>query len=194
MSYGTFAVYDAASGKIDRIIGCPEEYVARSCAPNEAVLPVTTETDTTHYVAGGALIPFPASPAPGYDWDWATKGWVGNLDASKALKWAAIKAARDAAEYGGFTFNGGTYDSDTVSVQRINGAVSMALIAQGAGQSFSIDWTRADNSVATLAGADVINLGMTLGQFVNGVHEKARQLRDQIDAATTVAAVGAIAW
>lgn len=189
-----YAVYDTGSGRIDRVITCPQECLAASLVPGEQSLQADFESDATHYVSGGAFLPFPHQPSPAYKWDWASKAWIVNLDDAKALQWAAIKAARDAAEYGGFTFNGGRYDSDTVSVQRINGAVSMALIAQGAGQSFSIDWTLADNSVATLAGADVINLGMTLGQFVNGVHEKARQLRDQIDAATTVAAVGAIAW
>jgi hypothetical protein len=70
----------------------------------------------------------------------------------------------------------------------------MAMLAQAGGQPFSIDWTLADNTVRTLSGADMIAVGQALGQHVAACHIKARALREQINAATTVAEVEAVVW
>ena len=49
--------------------------------------------------------------------------------------------------------------------------------------AFSIDWTLADNTVRTLNAADMIAVGVALGQHVNACHERARVLRGEIESA-----------
>jgi hypothetical protein len=134
-----------------------------------------------------------ARPRYAARWDNTSMAWqdLRTLADVKADQWRSIKDARDAAQYGGFAWDGSTFDSDAVSQGRIQGAVQLA----GAiGSTFAIDWTLADNTVRTLSAADMLNVGIALGQHVQAQFTKARTLRAQIDAATTAEAVAAIAW
>jgi len=106
-------------------------------------------------------------------------------------KWAQIKAARAAAEDGGFAWDGSTFDSDMASNLRISGAVQLAQIVGGA---FNIGWTLADNSVRTLSAAQMVAVGVAAGQHVAAQRATARALREQIQAATTPQELEAIAW
>ena len=115
-------------------------------------------------------------------------------NAYKAKTWERIKVARAAAESAGFIFNGMRYDSDPLSLQRISSAVTLAMLAQSAGQPFAIDWTVADNTVVPLDAAGMIGVGLTCGQYVASVFDRARVLREQIDAATTADQLDALQW
>jgi len=94
-------------------------------------------------------------------------------------------ARRDLAEFGGIRMPEGIVQTDDTSQRKINGAVTMALIAQAAGQPFSIDWTMLDNSSATYDAAGMIAMGVAVGQHVAACHEAALAKRAAIDAATT---------
>lgn len=109
----------------------------------------------------------------------------------KAHKWAEIKAARAAAEDGGFTWDGSIFDSDMASNLRISGAVQLAQIVGGA---FSIDWTLADNSVRTLSAAQMVAVGVAAGQHVATQRAIGRGLRTQINSATTPQDLEVIVW
>jgi hypothetical protein len=113
------------------------------------------------------------------------------LDAAKERAWVAIKSARSAAESGTFEFDGDIYDIDKLHV---TGATLLASLAKSAGAPYSEGWTLADNSVRDLDADQVISLGIALGQRVSAIYDTARQLRTQIDAATTIEAVAAIVW
>lgn len=125
-------------------------------------------------------------------WDSAQLMWVDlrTLDQLKTAKLEEIRAARDAAEYGGFVWDGSAFDSDTASQQRIIGASQLATLTPG----FSIDWTLSDNAVRTLNAQEMNQVGMALGQHVNNQHVKGRDLRQQVEAAQTKAEVDAIVW
>lgn len=86
-----YAIYDQGSGRISRVISCPEEFVALSCGEHEAALPVSNENDATHYVAGGELVPFPQRPSEYHEWDWNSMCWA--LDVAGA--WRAVRRERD---------------------------------------------------------------------------------------------------
>jgi hypothetical protein len=115
-------------------------------------------------------------------------------NAYKSKTWERIKAARTAAESAGFLFNGVRYDSDPLSLQRISSAVTLAILAQSAGQPFAIDWTVADNSVVALDAAGMIGVGLACGQYVASVFDRARVLREQIEAATTADELDGLQW
>ena len=113
------------------------------------------------------------------------------IEEAKQQKWEEIKAYRDAEEQSGCPYMGSVLDSDSLSVQRINTAVQAAQVV---GESFEVSWTMKDNTVIHMAYADVLGMPAALAVFSNQLHMKAREKRDQINAAQTIEEVEAIAW
>lgn len=139
----------------------------------------------------------PAAPQPWSQWDAATKTWIDarTLGEAKAQQWVVVSAGRDATIFGTLTWNGSVFQIDNDSQQRIQGAVMLAQLAQGAGlNGWTIDWTLADNTVRTLSIADMVAVGLALGSFVQANWNKATTLRAQIEAAQTVDQAAAIVW
>lgn len=105
-----------------------------------------------------------------------------------------INSRRDTLEASGFTYLGKPFDSDSRSVQRISVACLAAQAAIAAAEPFSIDWTAQDNSVVTLDGEAMIAMPAALASYALELHNHAKDCKAEIDAATTIAAVDAIAW
>lgn len=147
-------------------------------------------------LATQAIAPQGMPPSPWHAWDWATLAWVDprTLDDRKAAQWALIKRARDAAEQAGFVWDGSMFDCDAISQSRIQGGALMATTALLNSAAFSIDWTLADNTTRTLDAAQMIAVGLAMGQHIDSTHQIGRALRAQIDAATTAAAINAVQW
>lgn len=142
---------------------------------------------------GSQWVVKPAQPSEHCTWDGVAKAWVDPraLADLRAARWAEIKRVRAVAEVAPLAVAGRVYDADAESQRRIAGAVQLAVIAP---PGWSIDWTLADNSVATLTAADVIAVGVALGAQVSAAHAVARVLRAQIDTAADAAAINAIQW
>jgi hypothetical protein len=192
-----YAVYSTNTGQINRIVSCSEDQAVYQAQQGEAILPVDLNVAVNSgYVANGAVVSYPAQQSPFQSWNWETLAWTDQRSTAQAQsdQWTIVKAARDAALAGGFTWNGFIFDSDDVSQQRIQGAVQLSVLATSQGQAYSIVWTLADNSCITLAGADMVNVGIALGVFVQAQFEKGVTLRNQINAATTLDAITAVVW
>jgi hypothetical protein len=193
-----FAIFDIDSGRIDRTISCPLECAAPSCAEDEAFVEVAGETDASHYVAiteaGPQLVAFPEQPSTAHIWDWTAKAWQADLALARSHQWAAVKRARNAAEFGGFQWDGSAFDSDAISQSRIQGATQLAQLAVAQGAPFSIEWTLANNAVRTLSAADLIAVGTALGQHVAAQHAIGRVLRSQIELAQSLQEVLGVMW
>jgi hypothetical protein len=115
-----------------------------------------------------------------------------NIQTARRKKWAEIKSIRRMAEEGGFVFNEMTFDSDLVSQGRIQVAFQLALVA---GESFSVNWTLANDGIVNLSKTDVINLGVSLGAHVMEAHVQSRNLREYIyDESRTVEEVELLKW
>ena len=108
----------------------------------------------------------------------------------RASKMAEIDAARDTDINAGFVFNGTRFDCDDLSVQRITGATVLGII----NPAFTTPWITFDNSVVTLTAADLAGLGAAAAEHVATQLFKARALKDQALAATTVEQLAAITW
>jgi hypothetical protein len=136
------------------------------------------------YVEAGCVVEMPVKPSVHHVFDWTAKAWVDprSLQDLKDARWAEVRRERDRAEFGGFSWDGSRFDSDALSQQRITGAVTLAMM----NSAFLISWTLADNTVRTLTAADMIAVGVALGQHVNACQERARVLRREIDGAETV--------
>lgn len=146
------------------------------------------------YWNGSAVQAIPAQPSASHAWNWAAKQWAYDLTEGRAQAWSRIKSARESVEFGSFALGGNVFDGDSESQRRIQGAAQLATLAQATGQPFSIDWTLADNTQVTLTAAEMIGVGVALGQHINEAHGIARALRTQIDAANTPEELEAIQW
>lgn len=100
-----------------------------------------------------------------------------------------LKEPRDKEEISPVTFNGHRWDIDEKSLQRINGAI-IAL-----GENGTITWTSADDDDIEEVTAEVLRGVITAAAIrSNTLHVKYRQLRDIIEAATTIESVRAVSW
>lgn len=122
---------------------------------------------------GGSLAPLPTS-----------------LDMLKALRWAQMKQMRDFSAAQPIDVDGLRFDADARSVDNIRGAIQGMEIAGAT----SIAWTLFDNSVVTLTLEELRAVGVAILSRVDVCYQRARELRDQIEAATAPEAVAAIVW
>jgi hypothetical protein len=183
-----FTVFDKATGRV--LFGGSASVVSSYETETQGVL-VDSEY-TNGYLVDGVHHTLPSQPSPHHTFNWHTKQWEDprTLDDLKAAQWTAIKQARSAAEYSGFTWDGSTFDSDAISQQRITGAVTLAQMDP----AFSIGWTLADNTVRTLSQADMLQVGAALGAHVAAQFAKGVLLRAALEAVTTKEAVESVAW
>jgi len=112
------------------------------------------------------------------------------LDDHRAIQIRQINVAREAALIAGFAHGGHVYDSDAKSIQRIAGAVVLAM----ADASYTTDWITKDNAIVSLDAVAVIALGQAAAAHESGIVFRARQLKDQVLAAATRAEIEAITW
>lgn len=185
-------VYDPQTGRI--VAAFTADAVSAEANTPDGMARVAGRFDFRDgYIDNGAFVAFPAQPSPQHVFDWDSHAWIDprSLADLKAEKWVAIKAARNAAEFGGFTWDGSVFDSDLISQSRIQGATQLAGLAP---MTFSLDWTLADNSVRTLNAMQMIAVGEALGAHVATQHSIGRSLRAAIEAATSAAELDAIAW
>jgi hypothetical protein len=191
-----YAIFTTSTGKILRVVDCPETMIEAQLVVGEAATPAGQDiSDATHYVMGG-FQQIPARPSPHHEWDWATKQWrePSDLGPARAAKWSQIKAARDAEENGGFDTSWGRFDSDPASQTKLIGAAQLASIALAQGAPFGIEWTLQDNTSVPLDANQMISVGVALAAHIDAAHQRGRQLRAQIEAATTLQDLESITW
>ena len=129
----------------------------------------------------------------GYNGLWYLKGYAPKrpLEELKKAKREEINQARDAEEQGGFSYMGKVFDSDQVSCIRMMGA-SQALA--NAPAETTITWTCQDNSTINLNGTEFAGLVVALATHSNTCHQKATELKAQIEKATSAEELEEIKW
>ena len=118
------------------------------------------------------------------------------LDELKLAKCAEINRSRDAEEQGGFEYLGKVFDSDQISCQRISTAaqaLQLMNLSEG-GDIPVITWTCADNTTIDLTASDLAGLVIALMEHSNSCHQKATELKEQAEKATTEEELNAISW
>jgi hypothetical protein len=114
------------------------------------------------------------------------------IEEIREARWIQIKAARDAAQFGGFELNGNRFDTDADSQRLITGSVVLAQVALAQSLPFSITWTLEDNSTATLDAEGMIGVGVALGVHIEACYAAGRAAREAIEAAETAEEVAAV--
>ncbi|NAR91525.1 DUF4376 domain-containing protein [Acinetobacter haemolyticus] len=176
-----------ADGKLLLTIHANAEIVALN-APEGGIAVIDPPSSQGYYYychADCEWRSIPDQPSRWHSFDCASRTWVDNktLEDAKVDKWAEIKDARDQLEFGGFEFDGGTYDSDQLSQGRIMGAA-----AAGVDQT----WTLADNTTAELSASQLQQLYAALQAHIASAHERGRIARQLIFDAETKEQVEAV--
>lgn len=170
------------SGKILGSITGPMELVELNTPPNIQYIDIEEDVNTPEGVYWDfeqktfVAIGFHSNQA--YVFDYVTKQWIDprTLDEIKAQKWAEIRSQRDRLEFGGFEFEGNTYDSNQVSQGRIMGAAIAGMDQV---------WTLAGNATVELSASQLHQLYATLQAHIASAHERGRIARLAIDNALT---------
>lgn len=129
-------------------------------------------------------------PAPVTHYRTDQKDWresvTPNLDQLKAGKRAKVNQIRDEKQNGPAPTPFGPVDNDDSSKIKLNGAVTMAMLATQQQQAFAIDWTMHDNSVVACDAVKMMQLGEAAGAHVAAVHKHSTELKAQIEAIAVV--------
>lgn len=112
------------------------------------------------------------------------------FEKAKQAKLAEIDKARDEALLQGFECDGVIYDSDHKSIQRISAIATLALMDQG----FTTPYITKDNSTVMLDADAIAQLGQAAAEHEATLIFQARELKDQVLAATTQEQLDAIVW
>jgi type V secretory pathway adhesin AidA len=116
------------------------------------------------------------------------------LETAKRKKWMEIKRERELFEFGSFTWNSNVFDADALSQQRVGQAAQQAMLFKSLNTPFSQSWTLKDNTDITLNGDQMIEVALAMGQHINLAHDRSRELRALLDAATTTEEVDLLHW
>ena len=164
------AIVEKVTGRLLMTISAPDDAVKLNTP--EGCLAVEDPPESNMYYQDG-WVTMPAQPTQHHIFNYDLKDWIDprTLDEIKTQKWNEIKAERDQLEFGGFEFEGNTYDSDQVSQGRIMGAVFV-----GTDQV----WTLADNTTVELSASQLQQLYVTLQLHIASVHERGRIARAAI--------------
>ncbi len=132
----------------------------------------------TDYWNGTSWVDIGPAPQWYFQFDYNTKKWVDSrdLEQTKKEKWERVKLERNTLELSGFVYNGNVYDSDMVSQIRIIG---------GAVLGAPTTWTLKNNETIDLTSEQLKELGQALAQHVQGLHDRARAARININACVT---------
>lgn len=115
------------------------------------------------------------------------------LEARRTLLRTRVNAERDRLEAEGFPHAGLWFQSDERSVARLNSTALTASSALLAGQSPAFpDWLAADNTPLPVDAQGVLALQSSLTLHAGALHQRARAIKAQIDAAQDFASLAAV--
>lgn len=116
------------------------------------------------------------------------------LEQVKQKKKDEINVKRNETEQNGFEYMGKVFDSDQISCLRMTCAAQAMALMPVAEPEPTITWTCKDNSTIDLTVSEMQGLVSSLAAWSNSCHEKATNLKKQIDDAKTNEEVEAIKW
>ena len=116
---------------------------------------------------------------------------VPTLDEAKAAKIQELKYHRDTEEVAPITTDKGIFDYDDKSRDRL--AIARQALEDAGGKG-TITWTTADNQRVPLGVADFATINGAAATRSNALHIKYNELKEQVNACTTIEEVENIKW
>ena len=130
----------------------------------------------------------------GKKWTQAGSLYQAAVEAAKQDKRAELNNMRDQKIAAGFLFMEKRFDSDAQSVQKINGAATMALIAKTENQPFSMNWTTKDNSEVSLNADQMIGLGVHCAAYIDRLHHQCVTIKEELMALSSLKEIAELVW
>ena len=124
--------------------------------------------------------------------------WLENAEASevlevkKELKKREITKKRDEAINGGVEYTGKVFQSSEKDRNLLTSTISLFSITKQVPEGFK--WIAKDNEAVSFTLEDLIALGGVMANAVNASMIKARNLKDQIEQATSLEELDLITW
>ena len=112
------------------------------------------------------------------------------LEEAKTAKIEYLKSTRNTKELEPILYKGVLFDADKDSLDRLN----YAIITLTATHTESIEWTTAENTDVPMTVNDLNLVIASVGNRSNQLHIIYRDLKEQVNACTTVEEVEAITW
>ena len=113
------------------------------------------------------------------------------LDDLKSAKWDQVKARREAEDRKPLEYLGKLLDFDDTGREKLLWALKAADVA---GAAFAVDWTCADNTILPLTAETIAGIPVAAALRSDANHQRARQLRAAIDAASTAEELALVSW
>ena len=113
------------------------------------------------------------------------------LDEAKAAKISELKMHRDTEEVEPIQTEKGIFDYDDKSRDRLS--IARQALEDNGGKG-EITWTTADNQRVPLGVSDFATINGAAATRSNALHIKYNELKDQVNACTTIDEVEAISW
>lgn len=113
------------------------------------------------------------------------------LDDLKAAAWDQVKARREAEDRRPLPYMDKLLDFDDAGREKLLWALKAADVA---GAAFAVDWTCADNTILPLTAETIAGIPVAAAMRSDANHQKARLLRDAIDAASTPEELAMVSW
>lgn len=111
------------------------------------------------------------------------------LEELKERKIVELKLIRDTKELEPILYNEHYFDFDQKSYERITAAIYALDVSGG-----DIAWTTADNKTVTVTANDLRGVIVQAATRSNELHTRYRELREQVDTATTKEELDNIVW
>ncbi|WP_396331004.1 DUF4376 domain-containing protein [Burkholderia anthina] len=127
-----------------------------------------------------------------YAWDGAA--WAFDIVAARAAAVAAVDAKRAEVLASPFEYDGNRFNADAGSVAQIASTAQLATVAKLAEQPYTAIWTSVDGVDVTLDADGMVGLAMAAAARQPAAYQTATQLKNQIVAADSEAALAAIVW
>lgn len=187
-----FTVVDSSTGRVI--------YGGVAADPSSLVIAgqtvITGQQQSSGYFQDGVHHGEGMAPSSNHIFDYSTKQWVDlrSLSDLKIAVWTSIKASRDAAISAPLSTPYGIFDCKPKDRTNITDAVLLLQTLASVGTPTTIEFTLANNTTVTLTTAEMVTVGLLLGQKVQAAHAQARNLRAQIDAANSSTELEAIVW
>jgi hypothetical protein len=115
-----------------------------------------------------------------------------DVDSNKAIVYEDVKLIRQALLDAGVPTTFGVTDSDLLSRVNVTGVALAALIAQLNSLPFSRKWTMKDNTPRIFTASEFIQFFLEGTLHLGQIYDRAVELRDSINACTTMAELLAI--
>ena len=189
--------YDPITGKISRVkIGLESEFqsaIDEMIGYNYKILPIDTEVDLVNYyydIDTDQIVKFPDKPGDSYVFNFQTKLWEFDIDASRDNKIRDITIEKEMEEYGGLVYKGNVFNSDKNEQRIVQSNATMASIDE----NIALEITTADLIPVILTSEELKELMLRMTEHVNKINVKYRKAMQDIKNAETEQDIDSILW